>query len=57
MQEFYQQMQLLAVMFSADAPLVEFTTDGLRVHIQYKDQVWIVNGKEMDLEAIASLFN
>lgn len=57
MQEFYQQMQLLAVMFSADAPLVEFTTEGLRVHIQYKDQVWIVNGKEMDLEAIASLFN
>lgn len=57
MQEFYQQMQLMAMMFSAEAPLVDFTADGLRVHIQYQDQTWIVNGKEMDLEALANLLN
>lgn len=57
MQESYQQMQLMAMMLSAEAPLIEFVGDGLRVHIQYKDQAWIVNGKELDLEAIAGLLN
>lgn len=57
MQEMYQQMQLMAMMLSAEAPLVEFVGDGLRVHIQYKDQAWIVNGKPLDLEALAGLLN
>lgn len=57
MQEAYQQMQLMAMMLSAEAPLIEFTGDGLRVHVQYKDGAWIVNGKPLDLEAIAGLLN
>lgn len=57
MQETYQQMQLMAMMLSAEAPLVEFVGDGLRVHIQYQDGAWIVNGKPLDLEALAGLLN
>lgn len=57
MQEAYQQMQLMAMMLSAEAPLIEFVADGLRVHIQYENGAWIVNGKPLDLEAIAGLLN
>lgn len=57
MQEAYQQMQLMAMMLSAEAPLIEFVADGLRVHIQYENGAWIVNGKSLDLEAIAGLLN
>lgn len=56
MKEMYQQMQLMAMMLSADAPLIEFVGDGLRVHIQYKNKTWLVNGKPLDLEALAGLF-
>lgn len=57
MQEAYQQIQLMAMMLSADAPLIEFVGDGLRVHIQYEDKTWVVNGKALDIEAIAGLLN
>lgn len=56
MKEAYQQFMFVAAMINAETPIIEFVGNGIHVNIQYKNNVWYVNGKETDLELIASLF-
>lgn len=55
MKEFYQQFQLMALLINAETSVVEFVEDGVRIQIQYKNNIWYVNGKEFDLELISAL--
>lgn len=55
MKEFYQQFQLMAMLINAETSVVEFVEDGVRIQIQYKNNIWYVNGKEFDLELISAL--
>lgn len=56
MEDNYMQFQLMAVLLTANAPILEFVDDSIKVNVQYSDEVWIVNGKPLDLEALANLF-
>ncbi|MHC5224695.1 YdgA family protein [Ignatzschineria sp. LJL83] len=56
MNDNYMQFQLMAVMLTAGAPLIEFVDDSIKVNVQYNDNAWMVNGQPFDLEAIANLF-
>lgn len=56
MNDNYMQFQLMAVMLTAGAPIIEFVDDSIKVNVQYSDNTWMVNGKPFDLEAIANLF-
>lgn len=57
MEENYQQMQMMVLVLSANAPLVTFDAQGARAHIEYKAGEWFVNGQAFDLEQLANLLN
>ncbi len=57
MKEYYQQFQLMATLMNAEMPLVEFVGGKAQIHVEYQDETWLVNGQEVDLEAIATLLS
>lgn len=57
MNEFYKEFMVLAMVINSGMPVIEFSPQGISSDIRYNGGVWSVNGQEIDLELIASMFS
>ncbi|PWD86443.1 hypothetical protein [Ignatzschineria cameli] len=57
MNEFYKEFMVLAMVVNSGMPVIEFSPQGISSDIRYNNGVWSVNGQEIDLELIASMFS
>ena len=57
MNEFYKEFMVIAMVVNSGVPVIEFSPQGINSDIRYNEGVWTVNGQEIDLELIASMFS